>query len=158
MFVACLSDARVRARSNIIEIDGLAVVDREGEELTCFDDQLDFDASVFAATSEDAWIITPKGDTASCVDGPRPARDFVARGAIVACSHVSGLLMQSGWTAGPDGFREPRPHHSSGIDVPMKRQVSLDCVGSTDCAITLHCLSQALARSSAVYAAAAIRW
>ncbi len=36
----------------------------------------------------------------------------------------------------PDGVREPRPHHSSGIDVPMKRQVSLGCVGSTDCAIT----------------------
>jgi hypothetical protein len=95
---------------------------------------------------------------ASCVDGPRPARDFVARGVVVACSHVSGPLVQPGWTAGPDGFREPRPHHSSGIDVPMKRQVSLDCVGSTDCAITLHCLSQALARSLAVYAAAAIRW
>jgi glycosyltransferase involved in cell wall biosynthesis len=65
MFVACLSDARVRARSNIIEIDELAAVDREGDELTCFDDQLDFDASVFAATSDEAWIITPKGDTAS---------------------------------------------------------------------------------------------
>ena len=46
--------------------------------------------------------------------------------------------MQSGWTAGPDGVREPRPHHSSGIDVPMKRQASLGCVGSTDCAITRH--------------------
>ena len=33
---------------------------------------------------------------ASCVDGPRPARDFVARGAVVACSHVSGPLVQSG--------------------------------------------------------------
>src|SRR5215472_12258552 len=55
----------------------------------------------------------------------------------VACSHVSGLLVQSGWTAGPDGVREPRPHHSSGIDVPMNRQASLGCVGSTDCAITI---------------------
>src|SRR6516162_8113757 len=49
------------------------------------------------------------------------------------------LLVQSGWTAGPDGVREPRPHHSSGIDVPMNRQASLGCVGSTDCAITRHC-------------------
>src|SRR5262249_17773586 len=57
----------------------------------------------------------------------------------VACSHVSGLFTQSGWTAGPDGVREPRPHHSSGIDVPMKRQASLGCAGSTDCAITRHC-------------------
>src|SRR6516165_6897671 len=57
----------------------------------------------------------------------------------VACSHVSGLLVQSGWTAGPDGVREPSPHHSNGIDVPMNRQVWLGCVGSTDCAITRHC-------------------
>src|SRR5262249_28652278 len=57
----------------------------------------------------------------------------------VACSHVSGLLVQSGWTAGPDGVREPSPHHSNGIDVPMKSQVWLGCVGSTDCAITRHC-------------------
>jgi hypothetical protein len=31
-----------------------------------------------------------------------------------ACSHVSGLLMQPKPTAGPDGVREPRPHHSTG--------------------------------------------
>src|SRR5262249_26052753 len=34
---------------------------------------------------------------------------------------------------------KPSPHHSNGIDVPMKRQVWLGCVGSTDCAITRHC-------------------
>jgi hypothetical protein len=78
-------------------------------------------------------------DSASCVDGPRLARDHLACSAEVACSHVSGLLVQSGWTAGPDGVREPSPHHSNGIDVPMKRQVWLGCVGSTDCAITRHC-------------------
>src|SRR5262249_56331728 len=66
---------------------------------------------------------------------PRLARENVACRTEVACSHVSGLFTQSGWTAGPDGVREPRPHHSSGIDVPMKRQASLGCVGSTDCAI-----------------------
>jgi hypothetical protein len=49
-----------------------------------------------------------------CVDGPRLARDHLACSAEVACSHVSGLLVQSGWTAGPDGVREPRPHHSTG--------------------------------------------
>src|SRR5262252_8352945 len=76
---------------------------------------------------------------ASCVDGPRLARDNFAYRTEVACSHVSGLFTQSGWTAGPDGIREPRPHHSSGIDVPMKRQASLGCVGMTDCAITRHC-------------------
>src|SRR5262249_3093120 len=75
----------------------------------------------------------------SCVDGPRLARENVTCRAEVACSHVSGLLVQSGWTAGPDGVREPSPHHSNGIDVPMKSQVWLGCVGSTDCAITRHC-------------------
>src|SRR5213593_1398729 len=74
----------------------------------------------------------------SCVDGPRLARENFACRTEVACSHVSGLFTQSGWTAGPDGVREPRPHHSSGIHVPMKRQASLGCVGSTDCAITRH--------------------
>jgi hypothetical protein len=65
MFVACLSDARVRARSNVIEVDDLAVLDREAQELNLFDDRLDFDASVFQATDDTAWIITPKGDAAS---------------------------------------------------------------------------------------------
>jgi hypothetical protein len=49
-------------------------------------------------------------------DGPRLARENVACRTEVACSHVSGLFTQSGWIAGPDGVREPRPHHSSGID------------------------------------------
>src|SRR3954454_6141628 len=76
---------------------------------------------------------------ASCVDGPRLARDFLTRRTVIACSHVSGLLMQPKPTAGPDGFRELRPHHSNGINVPPKRQASLSCVGPTDCAITRHC-------------------
>src|SRR3954453_24038610 len=80
------------------------------------------------------WI-----EEASCVDGPRLARDNLACRTEVACSHVSGLLMQPKPTAGPDGVREPRPHHSNGINLPPKRQASLRCVGSTDCAITRHC-------------------
>src|SRR5439155_19376310 len=84
--------------------------------------------------------------TPSCVDGPRLARENAACRTEVACSHVSGLFTQSGWTAGPDGVREPRPHHSSGIDVPMKRQAYLGRVRSTDCAITRH---YSLASSSA---------
>ena len=50
-----------------------------------------------------------------------------------------GLLVQPKSTAGPDGVREPRLHHSNGINVPPKRQASLGSVGSTDCAITRHC-------------------
>src|SRR6266481_7441276 len=89
-------------------------------------------------------LIGCRGGT--CVDGPRLARGNAACRTEVACSHVSGLFTQSGWTAGPDGVREPRPHHSSGIHVPMRRQASLGCVGSTDCAITRH---YSLASSSA---------
>ena len=47
--------------------------------------------------------------------------------------------MQSEPTAGLDGVREPRPHHSNGVNAPLRRQASLGCVGSTDCAITRHC-------------------
>src|SRR5437588_10822439 len=36
----------------------------------------------------------------SCVDGPRLARGNAACRTEVACSHVSGLFTQSGWTAG----------------------------------------------------------
>src|SRR6266487_3399320 len=49
--------------------------------------------------------------------GARLARENAACRTEVACSHVSGLFTQSGWTAGPDRVREPKPHHSSGIDV-----------------------------------------
>jgi hypothetical protein len=90
-------------------------------------------------------LITPT----TCVDGPHLARDHLACSAEVACSHVSGLLVQSGWTAGPDGVREPSPHHSNGIDVPMKRQVWLGCVGSTDVPSRVIALSQAPERGSA---------
>jgi hypothetical protein len=56
-------------------------------------------ASRLAAEQRDV----PRG--ASCVDGPRLARDNFACRTEVACSHVSGLFTQSGWTAGPDGVR-----------------------------------------------------
>src|SRR5262245_19978559 len=92
-----------------------------------------------ATLSGPSAIVSDRPVAVSCVDGPRLARENVTCRTEVACSHVSGLFTQSGWTAGPDGVREPRPHHSSGIDVPMKRQVSLGSVGSTDCAITRHC-------------------
>ena len=48
------------------------------------------------------------------------------RGRLQSCVRPVGAVR---WTAGPDGVREPSPHHSNGIDVPMKRQVWLGCVG-----------------------------
>src|SRR5438132_3079252 len=50
----------------------------------------------------------------------------------------------------PDGLlalMESANRGLSGIDVPMKRQASLGCVGSTDCAITRHCSRLMLATS-----------
>ena len=88
------------------------------------------EASRFETMMAPAPESTPS-TTDPCVDGPRLARDNFACRTEVACSHVSGLFTQSGWTAGPDGVREPRPHHSNGIDVPVNRQASLGCVGSS---------------------------
>src|SRR5215510_7399808 len=86
-------------------------------------------AVLLASATATTMCVWPPPGKRSCVDGPRLARGHLACSAEVACSHVSGLLVQSGWTAGPDGVREPSPHHSNGIDVPMKRQVWLGCVG-----------------------------
>jgi capsular polysaccharide biosynthesis protein len=62
IFVACLTDARVRARSNFIEVDDVALLDYQGDELGRFDDQLDFDPAVFRLTDDGVWIITPAGE------------------------------------------------------------------------------------------------
>jgi capsular polysaccharide biosynthesis protein len=64
MFVACLIDARVRSRSYVIEVDDMAILDYEGEELTRVDQQLEFDPPVFEATPEAVWIMAPKGEAA----------------------------------------------------------------------------------------------
>jgi len=45
----------------------------------------------------------------SCVDGSRIASDGLMFWRLVGCSLVSGLLMRSFMTAGPDGVREPGP-------------------------------------------------
>lgn len=63
MYVACLIDARVRARSCVIEVGDVAVVDYEDDELRRIDERLDYDPSVFDATTESAWIMTPTGDS-----------------------------------------------------------------------------------------------
>lgn len=67
MFVACLIDARVRARSNLIEVDDVALLDYQGDELTRFDDQLDFDPAVFHATDGAVWTIAPS-DAAATIE------------------------------------------------------------------------------------------
>src|SRR4030095_6648974 len=63
---------------------------------------------------------------ASCVDGPRLARENVACRTEVACSHVPGLFTQSGGTAGPDGVRKPRP---CGLNAPLSVPTNQGCPG-----------------------------
>jgi capsular polysaccharide biosynthesis protein len=65
MYVACLNEARVRAGSNIIEVDDFALLDYQGDELARLDDRIDLDPAILCATKEVAWIITPKGAAAS---------------------------------------------------------------------------------------------
>jgi hypothetical protein len=77
---------------------------------------------------------------------PPPRTRFRRRGTGVACSHVSGLLMQYGRTAGPDGFRASRSHHSNGIAVPMKRQASSIASDRPTVPSRFTRLSQALVR------------
>ncbi len=62
MFVGCLIDARVRGHSAFIEVDDVALLDFQGDELARIDDQLEVDTAVFHATSETAWIIVPEND------------------------------------------------------------------------------------------------
>ena len=65
MYVACLIDARIRAGSDVIEVDDLALFDQEAEEQLDYQDGLDADPGVFRATEERVWMIAPQGATAS---------------------------------------------------------------------------------------------
>ena len=75
---------------------------------------------------------------------------------MVACSHVSGLLVRSHMTAGLDGFRGSRPYQLVEIRIPLRRSGFSRSVGSTDCAITcFHSRKLAARGSSATHAATA---
>ena len=65
MFVTCLINARIRGRSAFIEVGETAVLDHQGAELAEIDFFFDFDAAVFHASQEAAWIITPQDDANS---------------------------------------------------------------------------------------------
>src|SRR5213078_4424065 len=59
IFVACLIDARVRARSGFIDAGDAALLDYQVDELARIDDELDFDPSVFHAEDGAVWMIGP---------------------------------------------------------------------------------------------------
>ena len=63
VFVACLAGARVRGRSAFIEIDGLALLDFERDELE--HDNFQLDPTVFAVADGSIWMATPAGDACS---------------------------------------------------------------------------------------------
>jgi capsular polysaccharide biosynthesis protein len=62
VFVTCLKDARVRARSGFIEVENVALLDFQGNEFARIDDELDFDPSVFHADDGAVWVIEPEAD------------------------------------------------------------------------------------------------
>src|SRR5262249_56601654 len=68
---------------------------------------------------------------ASCVDGPRLAKDHLACSAEVAWRHLSALLVHSAGTPGPDGVRLLSPHPSTAFHVPVILRPYLACHGST---------------------------
>src|SRR5207237_797657 len=67
IFVACLIDARVRARSGMIETEAVALLDYQGDELARDGGALDRDPAVFHAADGAAWITGP-ADEASTLE------------------------------------------------------------------------------------------
>jgi capsular polysaccharide biosynthesis protein len=63
-FVACLTNARVRARSGFIDAAGVALLDYQANELARIDDELDFDPAVFHAEDGAVWMIVPEEEAA----------------------------------------------------------------------------------------------
>jgi capsular polysaccharide biosynthesis protein len=62
LYVACLGEARVRGRSAVIEVDGAALFDFQGDELKQYGDDIDLDPAVFAGNKELVWLIEPRDD------------------------------------------------------------------------------------------------
>ena len=67
IFVACLIDARVRARSGMIETEAVALLDYQGDALARDGGALDWDPAVFHAADGAAWITGP-ADQASTIE------------------------------------------------------------------------------------------
>lgn len=57
-YVTCLEDARVRGRSAVTEVEGLALADFQGKELVRIDDDVEFDAGIFYRDGNNVWMIS----------------------------------------------------------------------------------------------------
>jgi hypothetical protein len=75
-YVACLDEAVVRGRSSIIEADGLALADFQGEELARIDDELEFDSAIFHRDN---------GDEIWAIDDGQPARTLASAFTLLGC-------------------------------------------------------------------------
>jgi capsular polysaccharide biosynthesis protein len=65
LYVACLGDVRVRGRSAVTQIDGLALLDYLDWERELFDCELEIDPAIFNASRDAAWTFAPQDDSAS---------------------------------------------------------------------------------------------
>ena len=63
IFLACLSDARVRGRSAFVEVADAMLLDYQGDELTRLDDRLEVDPAIFHARNDDVWAIAPNRES-----------------------------------------------------------------------------------------------
>jgi capsular polysaccharide biosynthesis protein/SAM-dependent methyltransferase len=57
LYVACVADALVRSRSQVIETAGLALLDVEGAERDLYDIEPELDPAIFHAGRDAAWIL-----------------------------------------------------------------------------------------------------
>jgi hypothetical protein len=61
-FLACLHEARISSGSAVVEVDGHAVYDVQGDELEASCDQLELDPRIFAADGQEVWAIAEVDD------------------------------------------------------------------------------------------------
>jgi hypothetical protein len=65
LYVASVNNARVRGRSAVIEVEGLALVDYHPYERELFDCEFDIDPAIFHASGSAIWMFAPQDDSAS---------------------------------------------------------------------------------------------
>lgn len=64
-YIACLADAHIRGRSEVIDIGECSLIDFQGLELSRIDDELEFDSAVFHHTNDTVYDITPDSNADS---------------------------------------------------------------------------------------------
>jgi capsular polysaccharide biosynthesis protein len=65
LYVASVNNARVRGRSAVIDVDGLALLDYQPYERELFACEFDIDPAIFHVSGDTAWMFAPQDDAAS---------------------------------------------------------------------------------------------